>query len=123
MQVSVQSQFSQRPVSVHSQASLRSVSAQSQVSLRSVPGQSQVSLRSVPGKSKVFLGLSELTSSRRSLKYFVLLIEGQDLNTTGLLTTLFVCIFSSVQALYKVLISPVVLGPGLKGLLMNLANL
>ena len=37
-------------------------------------------------------------------------------NTTGLLTTLFVYIFSrlaqaSVQALYNVLISPVVLGP------------
>ena len=40
------------------------------------------------------------------------------LSITGLLTTLFVYIFSrlaqaSVQALYNVLISPVVLGPGL----------
>ena len=43
-----------------------SLIGQSKVSLRSVSGQSQDSLRSV-------LVLSELTSSRRSLKYFVLL--------------------------------------------------
>ena len=46
-----------------------SVYGQSQVSLRSVSGQSQVSPRSV-----LLWGLSELTLSRRSLKYFVLLI-------------------------------------------------
>ena len=45
---------------------VRSFSGQSQVSLRSDKGQFQVSPRSL-------LGLSELTSSRRSLKYFVLL--------------------------------------------------
>ena len=61
-----------------SQVFLRSVPGQSQVSLRSVPGQSQDSLRTVSGQSQVSLrsplGLPELTSSRRSLKYFVLLL-------------------------------------------------
>ena len=67
-------QVSLRSVPGKSHVSPRSVPGQSQVSLRSVPGQSQGSPRSVSGQSQVrsLLGLSELTSSRRSLKYFVL---------------------------------------------------
>ncbi len=62
----------------------------------------------------------------KNTAYEETLSPGLDSNNTdvesgsGLLTTLFVCIFSrlaqaSVQALYNVLISPVVLGPGVWG--------